>query len=197
MIQGILTFLAAAINLYSFMCMVAIIITWFPGAKYTKFGRILSSITDPYLHIFSKSGKLVFGNLDFSPILAIAILSLSSTILGKIAATGRIYFGGILAMLISMLWSVFSTLLGLFIILMLVRWIVLLVKHGEISYDSAWSRLDALLEKPAYKISRTFVKKPISYQQALLVSWIVLCVISLIGLILTGILQQLCYQLPF
>lgn len=197
MIQGILTFLASLIELYSFLCMVSIILTWFPGAKYTKVGRFLSSITDPYLRLFSKNGRLVFGNLDFSPIVAIAILSLVSSIISRIIATGRIYFGGILVTFISMLWSVCSSLLGIFIVLMLVRWIVLLVKHGQIDYDSAWSRLDAVLEKPVYKIARTFSKKSVSYKNALLISWITLCVICLLGFVLTGVLEQLCMKLPF
>lgn len=196
MIGTILGIICAAVNLYSLLCIASILLTWFPGAKYTKFGRILSSITDPYLSLFSKKGRLVFGNIDFSPIVAIAILSLTTSILSRVAVTGRIYIGGILASIIAMVWSVCSTFLSIFFIFILIRWIVLLVKHGEVSYDSAWYRIDEMLQKPVYKISKTFVKKPLSYQKALLVSWISLLAVSTVGSILIKILETLCYKLP-
>jgi uncharacterized protein YggT (Ycf19 family) len=50
------------------------------------------------------------GNLDFSPAVSIGLLYALSTILSNIAMTGRIYFGGIIAIIISMFWSIFASL---------------------------------------------------------------------------------------
>ena len=197
MVSTILGILSAIINIYTILCVISIILTWFPGAKFTAFGKFLSSICDPYLNLFSKSGKLRIGNIDFSPILAIGILSLLTTILSRITLTGRIFFGGILAAIVSLFWNLGSSLLGILTIIILVRWIVLLVKKGYTPYDSGWNNVDAMLQKPVYKISSTFSKNPVSYQTALLISWITLAVILLLGAILSGILIHLCNMLPF
>ena len=196
MVSTILGIICAAINIYALICTAAIILTWFPGAKFTKFGKILSSITDPYLNLFSKNGKLVFGNLDFSSVLALAILWLASSILGRIVATGRIYLGGILGAIISMFWSICSTFLFIFAVLIFVRWIVLLINHGETAYDSGWNRLDSMLQKTVFKIAGTFSKDTVPYQKALLISWIILAVILVFGSIIIGILTGLCNRLP-
>ena len=197
MVSTILGILSAIINIYTILCVISIILTWFPGAKFTAFGKFLSSICDPYLNLFSKSGKLRIGNIDFSPILAIGILSLLTTILSRITLTGRIFFGGILAAIVSLFWNLGSSLLGILTIIILIRWIVLLVKKGYTPYDSGWNNVDAMLQKPVYKISSTFSKNPVSYQTALLISWITLAVTLLLGAILSTILIRLCNMLPF
>ena len=197
MVSTILGILSAIINIYTILCVISIILTWFPGAKFTAFGKFLSSICDPYLNLFSKGGKLRIGNIDFSPFLAIGILSLLTTILSRITLTGRIFFGGILAAIVSLFWNLGSSLLGILTLIILVRWIVLLVKKGYTPYDSGWNNVDAMLQKPVYKISSTFSKNPVSYKTALLISWITLAVILLLGAILSGILIHLCNMLPF
>jgi len=196
MISTILGIICAIINIYALLCTISIVLTWFPGMKFTKFGKFLSSITDPYLKLFSKNGKLIFGNLDFSSVLALAVLWLTSSILGRITVTGRIYLGGILAAIISMFWSVCSTFLVIFTILIFVRWLVLLINHGQTDFNSGWYRLDTMLQKTVYKIAGTFSKNNNSYQKSLLISWITLLVILISGSIIINILIQLCNKLP-
>lgn len=197
MVHTILSILSALIIIYTIICLISIFMTWIPGAKFTKFGKFISSITDPYLRIFSGRGWLRFGNIDFSPILAIGILSLLSSILGGITTTGRIYFGGILATVLSMIWSVCSSILTIFFLLILIRWIVLLVNKGQVSTNSAWYQLDLMLQKFVYKLGNTFFKNNLTYQKALLVSWISIGIIWLITRILFGILIGLCNNIPF
>ncbi len=197
MVQTILSFLSAVIIIYTILCLISIFMTWIPGAKFTRFGKIISSITDPYLRVFSRRGWFRFGNIDFSPILAIGILSLVSSILGGITTTGRIYFGGILATILNMLWSVCSSLLTIFFLLILIRWIVLLANKGQVSTNSAWYQLDLMLQKFVYKLGNSFVKNSLTYQKALLISWISIGIIWVIARILFGILIMLCYKIPF
>ena len=175
--QIALSFLSALIIIYTILCLISIFMSWIPGAKFTKFGKFITAITEPYLRIFSGRGWLRFGNIDFSPIIAIALLSLLSSILGGITTTGRLYFGGILATIVSMLWSVCSSLITIFFLLILIRWIVLLVNKGQVSTDSAWYQLDLLLQKFVYKLGNTFFKNNLTYRKALLVSWVSLLVI--------------------
>ena len=197
MVQTILSILSAAIIIYTIICLISIFMTWIPGAKFTKFGKVISSIADPYLKVFSGRGWLRFGNIDFSPILAIGILTLISSILGGIATTGRIYFGGILATVLSMVWSVCSSILTIFFLLILIRWIVLLVNKGQVATDSAWYQLDLMLQKFVYKLGNTFFKRNLTYQKALLVSWLSLGIIWAITRVLFGILIGLCNNIPF
>ena len=197
MLRTILSLLSAILIIYTILCLISIFMSWVPGAKFTKFGKFITSITDPYLNIFSRRGWLRFGNIDFSPIVAIAILSLLSSILGGITATGVLHFGSILALIVNMIWSVVSSLLTIILLLVFIRWIVLLVNKGQVSTNSAWYQVDFMLQKFVYKLGNTFFKSNLTYQKALLVSWISLALIMVILRILIVILISLCNMIPF
>ncbi|MBP3742672.1 MAG: YggT family protein [Treponema sp.] len=197
MIQTILSLISALLSIYTLCCFLYIIMSWIPGLKFTKFGRIISSICEPYLNLFSRSGFLRLGNIDFSPIISIGLLSLASTILGGIQATGRIYFGGILYTIISSLWGIVQSLGGMLFLLVLIRWIILAINHGYTPYESPWAQVDQMLTRFSYKIAGTFLKGNMNYQKSLLVTWIVLLVFWIAGTILIGILKMLCARIPF
>lgn len=197
MIHTILSLLSAVLTVYTILCFINIIMSWIPGLKFTAFGRFISNATDPFLNFFAKWGFLRIGNIDFSPIISIGILSLASSILAGIQGSGRIYIGGILATIIFMLWNIVSSLLGIFFLLVLIRWIVLLVKKGRTEYGSAWEQVDLVLTKFSYKIATRFSRDSINYQKSLLITWITFLVFLIVGRILINILVALCYQLPF
>ena len=176
----ILSIISAIIIIYTVLCLISIFMTWIPGAKFTKFGKLISKITDPYLNLFSRKGWFRVGNIDFSPILAIGILSILSTIIGGIAKTGYFSINAVFIVIIEMIWSLVSTLLTIFILLILIRWIVLLVNKGQVSSNSAWYQVDLMLQKIVYKIGNTFIRKNLTYQKALLISWISLSIIWLL-----------------
>jgi len=199
-ISNILNILSALLSIYTILCFINIIMSWIPGAKFTQFGKAISSITDPYMNFFSFGGKLRVGNIDFSPIVSIGVLSLLSSILNGITSTGRIYLGGILATIIATIWDIFFMLLSILILLVFIRWIVLLVNHGQTSYDSGWNSVDTIINKFSYKIAGKIIRKPVNYQTTLLVTWIVLLMIIIAGNILLnsqyGVLTALCYRIP-
>ena len=197
MLYFLFTFLAAVLNFYSIVCMVEIFMSWAPGLKFTSFGRFMTGVTDPYLRIFSRMRFLTIGCVDFSPIIGIGILSLLSSILSRIANTGRIYFGGILASIVYMIWNLFSTIVGIFALFIFIRWIVLLVNHGQTPYNSAWNQIDQFLQKISYKISKIISRKPVKYQTSLLISWITGAVLFACGTILIDRLLILCSRIPF
>ena len=197
MIQTILSILAGALSLYTLLCFIYILLSWFPGAKFTKFGHILSSICDPYMNLFRKMSFLRIGNIDFSPIVSIGLLSLASAILAGIQRTGRIFLGGILGTVLSSLWGIASSIVGIFTLLIFIRWIVLLINKGRTSYESGWNQIDMILNKMTYKIAGTISKKTMSYQTSLLMSWLILLAVLIIGHVLIGILVNLCYRMPF
>lgn len=197
MIQTILSILAGVLSLYTLLCFIYILMSWFPGAKFTKFGHFMTSICEPYMGLFKKLSFLRIGNFDFSPIVSLGLLSLASAILAGIQRTGTIFFGGILGTIINSLWSIASSIIGIFTLLIFVRWIVLLINKGRTAYESGWNQVDMLLNKMTYKIAGTFTKKSMSYQTSLLLSWIILLVALGVGHFLILILVSLCYKLPF
>lgn len=197
MIQTALSILAGVLALYTFLCFIYILMSWFPGARFTKFGHFMTAICEPYMGLFRKMSFLRIGNIDFSPIVSLGILSLASAILAGIQRTGRIFFGGILGTILSSLWSITSSIIGIFTLLIFIRWIVLLINKGRTSYESGWNQVDMILNKMTYKIAGTISKKSMSYQTSLLMSWIILLVALGVGHFLILILVNLCYRMPF
>lgn len=197
MIQAILSLLSAIVTIYTILCFINILLSWIPALRFTKFGRFISSLTDPFLNIFSNIGFLRFGNIDFSPILSIGLLSLISSILAGIQGTGRIYLGGILATIIYMLWNIISSLMGIFFLLILIRWIVLLINKGQTTYGSAWEQVDVILKRVTESVAKRFTRDFYNYRKALLTTWVTFLVIMIVGRVLITILVNLCYQLPF
>jgi YggT family protein len=77
--------LQQTIAIYSVLLIIRIILTWFPTIDwYSQPFATLSQLTDPYLNLF-RSIIPPLGGLDFSPILAIILLRIVSTILGEVA----------------------------------------------------------------------------------------------------------------
>lgn len=74
---AIVNLLLTAINVYSFVLIASILMSWLPNAKESAIGQMLTKITDPYLDIFRKIIP-PFGMIDFSPIVAIFSLNLAS-----------------------------------------------------------------------------------------------------------------------
>jgi YggT family protein len=75
--DSILNLILVAIQIYSFILIASILMSWIPNAKESSFGQMLTRITDPYLDIFRKFIPPL-GMIDFSPIIAIFTLSLAS-----------------------------------------------------------------------------------------------------------------------
>ena len=102
-------FLSKALWLYSVLCFIRILLTWFPKANYSSVGQILSSICDPYINLFKSLRFLSYRGLNFSPALALCILFALSTILESLSAGVPLTIGYICAMLIQLAWSFVSS----------------------------------------------------------------------------------------
>jgi YggT family protein len=63
-----------AIDLYTFAIIIRAILSWFSLNPYNKMYRFLISITEPFLKQIRK--YLPRSNVDFSPIIAIILLSI-------------------------------------------------------------------------------------------------------------------------
>ena len=130
--------------------------------------------------------------------LSIGVLTLISSLLKNIAATGRIYVGGILANLVSLIWAVISSIAIIFFIALLVRLLVMAFSKKSNYYNSPWTRFDNALNPIVFKLSRPFSRgKSISYRTALIISAIMLFILLIAGQILTAKIIDLIILLPF
>ncbi|SDQ52517.1 YggT family protein [Carnobacterium viridans] len=72
------TILSKALDIYSTLIIVYILMSWFPGAYQSKFGRLLSSICEPYLGFFRRFIPPI-GMISFSGIVALIVLNLAKS----------------------------------------------------------------------------------------------------------------------
>ena len=64
------------INLYSFIILVYVIMSWIPRTNetYAKVYAVLGAICDPYLDLFRRFIPPIGGMVDISPIIALLVL---------------------------------------------------------------------------------------------------------------------------
>ncbi|MBU8907094.1 YggT family protein [Desertibacillus haloalkaliphilus] len=72
--QGIGSLILLLLQLYSYMIIAYILMSWFPNARESSIGQFLGSIVEPYLAPFRKFIPPL-GMIDISPIVAILALS--------------------------------------------------------------------------------------------------------------------------
>ena len=194
--------LAAVLNIYAFICMIRILLTWFPNAAYSKVGRFLSSICDPYLNFFRRFRFLSFRGLDFSPALSICILYALATLCNTFAYTAKITVGFILASILGIIWSLFSTIANFFIVLLIVRLIAFLIMRATSrnSYrprSTLWDSIDRFLSPFAFKVSSIFSKRNLSYTTSLVISLIFSILVMIILGFAVNLLGGLLQSIPF
>ncbi|WP_038704314.1 YggT family protein [Planococcus sp. PAMC 21323] len=73
----LLNLILSAINIYFYILIVSVFMSWVPSIKESSFGQMISKITDPYLDIFRRFIPPI-GMIDISPIVAIFTLNLAS-----------------------------------------------------------------------------------------------------------------------
>ena len=193
----VLTLLSLIVIIYTILCFINVMLSWIPGSKFTKFGRFISSICDPYMNLFSNRGWFRIRNMDFSPIISIGLLSILTSILAAISGSVKVTFGSILAMILNMVLDLLSFVLGMLFLLLLIRWITLMINKGQINSNSIWYHLDSYLTNISRRISEIFARKYLSYQNSLLISWITILLVLIISSQLLRILIGLCLKIPF
>ena len=187
--------LAGAVSIYSLLCVVRIILTWIPGASYTGPGRFLSALCDPFLNAF-RFGWLRFGAIDFSPLFALAVLTAATILFQNLGNGAKITLAAILAMTITIAWSIISSILTFLLIILVVRLIVFLT--GADRSSSLWSQIDASLNPLVYSITRFFSgSRPIAYKNALILAIVLTLIIRFGGVFAIGGLVAICSMIPF
>lgn len=196
MLTKIFSILSFFVHVYTITCLIYILMSWLPGLRFTKFGRFIASICEPYLGIFRRIRFLQIGNIDFTPILSIGLLSLVSSVLARLSSSNKVYIGEILANVVGMAWSLISSLLLIIFLLIFIRWIILLINKGRRDAYSLWASVDTMLERFVYKVGGIFYKGNLTYQKALLINWITIIVFSFLCGYIVRLILSLLIKLP-
>lgn len=107
-LMGIASFLAAIISLYSLLIWVRIVLTWIrlPGqGGENSLTHYLGKVVDPYLNWFKGISSLKRSNIDLTPLIALAVLSVVQSILRLFGSYGKITVGMVFALMLNTLWS--------------------------------------------------------------------------------------------
>lgn len=190
-----MSFLAYIVSLYSLVLLVRFLSSFFMTSHFMRspFFQILYMLTEPYLMIF-RFRFLRIGIVDFSPILAIAFLSLlESILLGKITS-----FSELLLFILISFWSTikfFLVIIVLIIIFRLISYYAFRQTYPSLNY----SYLDSFLSRFSFGLCRLFIRRGyLNYSQSLIISGFILICLGFIGdVLITKYIVFLLRQIPF
>ena len=133
---------------------IRILLSWFPGADFGRPYDFLCALCDPYLAWFRRFRILRGSGLDFSPLIALAVLSLLRGILDAWGTMGRISIAVILLFFLQAFQSIAGWILGFFIVVLVLRMIAYLANSNIRS--PFWRLVDYIAQPVMYRISKTF-----------------------------------------
>lgn len=194
--QIIMRLLGALTTIYTILVFLRILLTWFEGNDLGQPYRVISQMTDPYLNWFRRFKSFQTEGMDFSPLIALAVLALTNNIFLTLGIYGRITVGIILSLALSSLWSAVAFILVFFIIVLAVRLIAYIV--GANSVSPLWRILDVLGKPVLYRINRIIYRdRIVTFQTGLFTAILVLLGLRILGGLVIGLLSGLLTQLPF
>ena len=192
----IMSILAGITSVYMILIFIRILLTWFPGADFGKPYAFLRAICDPYLNWFRRFRFSKKGPIDFSPIIALALLSLVHNLFVTWAQMGRFSIAVILVMLLYAIWSVVSWVLGFFIVILILRMIAFLGNANI--YAPFWRFVDYIAQPVMYRISRIFFpRRIVGYLFRIIFSVLILAALAALLYLVRIYGSMLLAQLPF
>jgi YggT family protein len=196
MFQSLLYIVSGALNIFSALVFVRILLSWFSGDGFqNRLSAILCRITDPYLNYFRRFRSLRAGNIDLSPVVALAVLSIVNNVVSNAARFGAVRIGMILALCLGVLWSAVSFSLGFFTVVLGLRMIAYLA--GANIYAPFWQIIDSIATPVQFRINRILFKNRIvNYLTGLIASIAALVLLGTALGIITGLLDRFFIKLP-
>jgi YggT family protein len=182
--QLVMRIVGAALSLYSILIFVRIMLSWWSGVSFGRAHEILCGITDPYLFWFRRFAFLRVGNIDLSPIVALAVLSVANNLALVIGNSGRITLGLVAVLVLQVVWSAVSFVLGFFTVIVGLRLFAYLVRANI--YGPFWQIIASISEPILYRMNRLLFRgRFIPFLRGMLITLAVL--IALIALIGWGV----------
>lgn len=196
--MNIFSILSSVVSIYTLLCIVRVVLSWFPGAEYSKFGLVLRQMCDPYLDIFRRFRFLRFSSFDFTPAIALCVLMALQSFFNSLAIGAAFRLSTILTMLVMLAGNIFISVLGFFAVIILVRLIVyLLIGDGQGSY-SIWTAMDRAISPIIFRIAgMIFRNQSISFVKALVTSFITIVAFSVLFSYALRALGKMISLIPF
>lgn len=192
---GLLRLVSFAISIYSFLCLIRLLLSFSPSLQQNSFYAFLTSICDPYLYLFRKLTFLRMNQLDFSPIISLGLLYMLTQMLNTIIAIKRFSLGILLSVIVNFAFSIVNSFLFFLIIILAIRLIFLLLNKDT---SSIWFSFDQFIKPIADFITKKFYKNSFyTFQKSLIISLISFIVFSAIFRIVALILVSFFQTLPF
>ena len=189
MVRSLLLTVRQLINAYLFLCFIKILLSWVPSAAYSSFGRVLSSICDPYLNWFRRFRFTRIGMVDFSPMLSLGVLSIAAQLITSILATGTISLWIVFVSIMQLIWSFIGFMLNLLIIFLIIRLVYDL--FGSSNSSPFWYNLDKFLNPVIAKVTGFFPRKPLQYRTRLILTILIILLARIaLGLFFGSLLFQ-------
>lgn len=189
--------IASLINLYMIAILIRFVMSWLPGPHLRgRFFDVLRQICDPYLNWFRRFRAFQTPTMDFSPIIAMAALSVAGNIFSTMAFYGRITIGYILAILLSAVWSFISFFLGFFIIILILQLIAYFTNRDM--YSGFWRVIDLISQPVLSRINgRLFRYETTDSKKCVISCGLFLLAVRIVLGILVAILSGIFRSLPF
>jgi YggT family protein len=193
--KSLFSLVAAIVTVYTLLCFVRVLISCVPGWSYNRVARFLGELCDPYLNYFRRFTFLRLGNLDFSPVAALALLSAVSSLASGISAAKKVSVGIILAQTVAVCNSVISSILGLLALLIIIRLIAALVAPH--STYGLWVTLDRSFAPFLDRLTSSFKHRPFSWTGTLAMGLAAIVVVNLLLGFILRLLIWILAGLPF
>ncbi len=188
--------LGAFSSIYMLLCSLRVFMTWMPGIRMGRAERILSSLVDPYLGAFSRIRLFRTERFDFSPIAALAVLSVLNRVFSTLAYSGRISLGFVLGLLLGAAWSALSFVLSFLLACAVLRIVAFMA--GWNTLHPIWLVIDSILNPLLFRINRILYRgRAVQYRQGLFTGLLAILLLRMAGGALVGILNRLLISLPF
>lgn len=186
---------SSLVSLYMILCIVRIFFSWIPSLTDTKWGRLIAGLTDPYLNLFRGFSLFRTPAIDFSPIVALAVLSVLNNLFMTLSYAVRITLGFILSLLLDAAWSAISFLLGFFLVISLIRIIGFLARIAVL--HPLWQILDGIINPLLFRINKIIYRgRAVQYLQGLITGFVAVLVVRALGGLLVRLLTSLLMSLP-
>jgi YggT family protein len=186
---------SAIVSIYMLLCIVRIFFSWVPSLMTTKWGRLIARFTDPYLDLFRSIALFRTPNVDFSPIVALAVLSVVNNLFVTLSYAVRITLGFILSLLLDAAWSAVSFLLGFFLVVVFIRTIGVVGRLATL--HPLWQILDGIINPLLFRVNRLIYRgRAVNYLQGLITGFVVVLVARGLGGWIVRLLPSLLMSLP-
>jgi YggT family protein len=178
MLKNVTDFISASISIYMLLIIVRLVLSWISSEQHRNNKGALAKLCDPYLNIFRKIPFFTIGYIDFSPIIALAVLVIFGDIIRQFGLLGTITLGIILAICIKAIWNAIVSILFFIFAVVLIRGIILLIKRTAES--PILTSIDSFLEPLSSKIASIFTRTG-SYASNLMMFGVVIIIIYFAG----------------